>query len=79
MLEVTKVPIAPQLSLSTKRRGAYTRDATISLTITSSLLVKHELIVGGEWGPSARQRDAPDASGRLTSFSVEGQGSRALR
>ena len=25
-----------------------------------------------------RRRDAPDASGRLASFSVEGQGSRAL-
>ena len=52
------------------------RDATISLTITPSLLVKHDLIVGGEWRPSARQRDAPDTSGRLTSFSVEGRGSR---
>ena len=50
--------------------GAYTRDATISLAITPSLPVKHD-IVGGGWGPSARRRDAPDASGRLTSFSVE--------
>ena len=34
------------LSLSTKRRGAYTRDATISLAITPSLpvQVKHDLI-----------------------------------
>ena len=31
-----------------------------------------------ETSPSARQRDAPDATGRLASFSVEGQGSRAL-
>ena len=31
------------------------------------------LSVGG-WGPSARWRNAPNASGRLTSFSVEGEG-----
>ena len=49
-------------------------DATISLAITPSLLVKHDLIVGGEWRPSARRRDAPDTSGRLTNFSVEGRG-----
>ena len=54
------------------------RDVTISLAITSSLPVKHDLIVGGGWGPSARRRDVLDASGRLTSFSVEGRGSRAL-
>jgi len=35
------------------------------------------LSVGGG-GPSARRRDAPDATGRLTSFSVEGRGSRVL-
>ena len=29
--------------------------------------------------PSTRQRDADDASGRVTSFSVEERGSRALR
>ena len=61
------------LSLSTKRRGAYTWDVTISLTITPSLPVKHDLIIGGGWGPSARQRDAPDVTGRLTSsvFAVD--------
>ena len=62
------------------------RDATISLTITPSLPIKHDSIVicrgggGGGGGVeanreaslNARQRDAPDASGRLTSFSVEG-------
>ena len=50
---------------------AYTWDATISLAITPSLPVpiKHDLIVSG---PSAKWRDAPDATGRLTSFSVEG-------
>ena len=51
------------------------RDAMISLAITPSLpvLVKHDLIVGGGWGPSMRhrQRDAPDVT-RLTSFSIEG-------
>ena len=35
------------LSLSTKHRGAYTWDATVSLMIMPSLLVKHDLIVGG--------------------------------
>ena len=41
------------------------------------------LSVGGgdqvRGSPSARQGDADDASGRLTSFSIEEQGSRALR
>ena len=60
--------------------GAYTQDATISLVIMPSLPVpvKHGLIVDGGWGPSARQRDAPDASGKLTSFSIEGRVSREL-
>ena len=77
------------LSLSAKRSeggggggggGAYAWDATISFAITPSLPVpvKHDLTVGGLWGPSAKPRDAPDATGRLTSFSVEGRGSRAL-
>ena len=68
------------LSLSTKHRGAYARDVTSSLAITPSLPipVKHDLTVGGVWGPSVRRRDAPDATGRLTSFSVEGRGSRVL-
>ena len=62
------------------------RDATISLVITPSLLIKHDSIVICRWGveakrkasPNARWRDAPDASGRLTSFIVEGRESRAL-
>ena len=74
------------LSLSTKRREAYTRDATISLAITPSLPVKHDSIVICRWGveakrevsPNARRRDAPDASGGLTSFNIEGRESRAL-
>ena len=54
-------------------------DATISLAITFSLpvLVKHNLIVCGGWGKREAE-NAPDATGRLTSFSVEGRGSRAL-
>ena len=66
--------------------GAYTRDATISLAITPSLPVKHDSIVICRWGveakrevsPNARRRDAPDASGGLTSFNIEGRESRAL-
>ena len=54
------------------------RDATISLAIMPSLPVKRDHIVCGGWGPSARRRDASDASGRLTSFNVEGRGSRTL-
>ena len=54
--------IAPplcNLSLSTKCRGTYAWDATISLTIMPSLLVlvKHDFIVCGGWEPSARRRD----------------------
>ena len=43
-----------------------------SRLLGASMEAKHEA------SPSARQRDAPNASGRLTSFSVEGQESRAL-
>ena len=49
-------PSFATLALSTKRGGgggAYTRDVTISLAITSSLPVKHDLLsVGG--GSQAR-------------------------
>ena len=38
------------LSLSTKLRGAYTWDVTISLAITPSLPLKRDLIVCGRWG-----------------------------
>jgi len=44
----------------------------------------HEVIASGKVGakrgasPSARRRDAHDASGRLLSFSIEERGSRAL-
>ena len=58
------------------------RDATISLVITPSFTGMKSLSVGGgdqAWVVAeARRRDAHDASGRLTSFSVEEQGSRAL-
>ena len=62
------------LSLSTKHRGGlyaecddFSRDYALL-----PVPVKHDLIVSGGWGPNARWRDAPDASGRLASFSVEG-------
>ena len=75
-------PLFYNLSLGRKRRGrgggGYTWDVTISLGITPSLQVKHDLIVGGRWGRRARQKDAHDASSRLMSFSLERQGSRAL-
>ena len=51
--------------------GLYTGCGNFSCDY-ASLLVKHDLIVCGGWEPRARQRDAPDTSGRLTSFSVEG-------
>ena len=41
------------LALVQNAWGAYTRDATIPLPITPSLPVKHDLIVGGGWGPTA--------------------------
>ena len=68
------------LALVQNAGGAYTRDATIFLAITPSLPIKHDpnVIVGGGWRPSTRRRDAPNASGRLTSFSVEERESRAL-
>jgi len=74
------------LSLVQNVGGAYTWDVTISLVITPSLLIKHDPIVICQWGveakreasPCARRRDAPDASGRLTSISVEGRKSRVL-
>ena len=61
-------------------------DETIPLAITPSLSVpvKYDLIVGGgvgakcEASPNTKWRDAPDATGRVTSFRVEGRGSRAL-
>ena len=53
------------------------RDA-LAIMPPPPLPVKHDLIVGGGVGPSARRRDAPDASSRLTGFSVEGRRSRVL-
>ena len=37
------------LALLQNAGGAYTRDVRISLVITPSLLVKHDLIVSGGW------------------------------
>ena len=69
-------PLATLVQYKTQGGGAYAQDATISLVITPLLPVpvKDDLIVGGGWGPSARRRDASDvdATGKLTSFSIEG-------
>ena len=68
------------LSLSTKRRGGLYAGCD-NFSRDYALPSGHcRWGVGAKCGasPSARQRDAHDASGRLTSFSVEEQGSRAL-
>ena len=59
--------------------GAYARDATISLAITPSLPVpvKHDLTVGGVWGPSARHRRA--RGGEMLPTLPVGQRASALR
>ena len=61
------------LALVQKAGGDYTRDATISLAITPFLPSIKSLLVGdgGQVQGSVRRRDTLDASGRLTSFSVE--------
>ena len=76
------------LGLVQNAGGAYTWDVTISLAITPSLLGIKSLSVeiGGQARgvtkhgalPSAKWRDGHDASGRVKTFSVEEQGSRAL-
>ena len=56
------VPPPPLATLASVQNagGVYARDATISFAITPSLPVpvKHDLTVGGVWGPSARHRRA---------------------
>ena len=86
LLRGTCTPPFSTLALVQNAGGTYTWDATISLAITPSLPTKHDSIVICQWGveakhevsPKARRRDAPDTSGRLTSFSVERRESRAL-
>ena len=61
------------LALVENAGGAYTRDATIFFAIRPSLPVKLDLIVGEveakhEASLSARRRDVPDTTSRLTSF-----------
>ena len=78
----------PFATLASVQNGgrAYMRDATISLAITPSLSIKPDSIVICRWGveakrkvsPNTRRRDPPNASSRVTSFSVEGRESRAL-
>ena len=55
---------APTFATLVSVQNAGEAYAMISLMITPSLLVavKHDLIVGGGWGPSTRRRDAPDAN-----------------
>ena len=55
VLQISPPPFATLVSVQNAGR-AYAQDATISLAITSSLpvAVKHDLTVGGEWGPSSR-------------------------
>ena len=73
------------LALVQSAAGAYTRDATFSSVITPSLpvpsiWVKHDHIVGGGVGAErrmwGREMHVPKARGRLTSFSIEGEGSK---
>ena len=44
--------------------GAYTRDATISLAITTSLSIKHDSIVICQWGVEAKHKASPNARRR---------------
>ena len=60
------------LSLSTKRRGGLYAGCDNFSRDYGGGEAKHKASL------SARRRDAPDASGRLTSFSVEGRESSAL-
>ena len=78
-----KYPPPPfcNLSLSTKHRGGLIRGMRqflSQLCPPSDKAWLHCYLSVGGWRPSARRRDAPDTSGRLTSFSVEGWESRAL-
>ena len=70
-------PLFCNLSLCTKHRGLYAGCDNFSLDYT---LLSGKAWPHCWWGvrPSARWRDAPNASSRLTSFSTEGRGSRAL-
>ena len=57
------------------------RDATISIAIKPSLLIKHDFIVICRWvveakrkaSPNTRWRDPPNASSRLTNFTLRGE------
>ena len=74
------------LSLSTKRRGGlyvgcdnFSHDyAPPSSTDKAWPHCRWGIRAKCEVSPSVTRKDAPDATGRLKSFNVEGQGSRAL-
>ena len=59
------VPTFATLALVQNAGGAYTRNATISLTITPSLLGMKALSLGGG-GPSAGRRRAGDGEMLMT-------------
>ena len=78
------LPFATLASVQNAGGGAYTWDATISLAIMPSLPapVKHDCRWGVpkcEASPSVRRRNAPDATGRLMSFTVEGEEAGCFR
>ena len=49
---------APPFATLALAQNAGGADVTISLAIMPSIPVKHDLIVGGGWGPSERRRRA---------------------
>ena len=52
---------------------AYTRDATISLSITPSFPVKHDLIVGGGWGQARDGEMLPTIAVGLRALALRGK------
>ena len=74
------------LSLNTKHGGGlyagcdnFSYDYALPSNKANSIVIcRWGVEAKREASPNARRRDAPDASGRLTSFSVEGRESRAL-
>ena len=65
------VPPFATIALVQTAGGAYTWDVTFWV---QNNWVKHDLIVGGGWGPSAKRRDVPDV---LQHWGVRKQGASA--
>ena len=85
VLQIHPPPPFCNLSPSTKWREGGLNAGCNNFSRDYALPSGHEVIVGGRGvgakcgvSPSARRRDAHNASGRLMSFSVEERGSRAL-